>query len=86
MRVERVALEHHGNAALGGRHFVHALAVDQEVSPGDRLEPGNHAQQGGLAAAGRADEDEEFAGADVEVDAVDDLEAGIGLADFAEGN
>jgi hypothetical protein len=29
--------------------------------PGDRLQPGDHAQQRGLAAAGRADEHHEFA-------------------------
>ena len=40
-----------------------------------RLEPGQHAQQRGLAAAGRAEQREEFAGRDVERQAVDRGEA-----------
>ena len=74
VRIERVGLEHHGDAALGRRHLVHALAVDQQLAAGDRLEPGDHAQQRRLAAARGADEDGELAGIDVEVDAVDDLD------------
>jgi hypothetical protein len=37
--------------------------------------PGQHAQQGRLAAARRADQHHELAVGDVEADAVDDLEA-----------
>jgi hypothetical protein len=36
------------------------------------LQPGDDAQQGRLAAAGRADEDHELAVLDVQVDALDD--------------
>ena len=61
VRVERVGLEHHGEPALGGRHLVHALAVDQDVAVGDLLEPGDHPEQRRLAAAGGADEDDELA-------------------------
>ena len=86
MRVKRVALEDHGKIALGGGQVVDDAVADGNRAIGDVLEAGNHAQQGGLTAAGRADEDEEFTGADIEIDAVDDLEAGIGLADFAEGD
>ena len=46
------------------------------ISPaGDVLEPGDHAQQRGLAAAGRADQHDELAVGDLDVDAVDDLVA-----------
>ena len=85
MRVERIGLEHHGDAALGRRHLVHALAVDHQVAAGDRLEPGDHAQQGGLAAARRADEHGELARLDGEVDAVDDLDLAVALDDVAGG-
>jgi hypothetical protein len=44
------------------------------------LQPGDHAQQCGLATAGRADEDDEFAVLDVEVDPLDDLDIAIGFA------
>ena len=52
------------------------------ISPrGDGLEPGDHAQQRRLAAAGGADQHAELAVADLEVDALDGLEAArIGLA------
>ena len=47
------------------------------ISPlGDALEAGDHAQEGGLAAAGRADQGQELAVADLEVDALDDGSSG----------
>ncbi len=36
-------------------------AVDADLADGDRLQPGDRVEQRGLAAAGRADEDEEAA-------------------------
>ena len=59
-------------------------AVDQEIARGDLLEPGDHPQQGGLAAAGRTDEDAELAVLDLEVDALDDLDVAVALADVLE--
>ena len=61
-----------------------ALAVDEDLAAGDLLEPGDHPQQRGLSAAGRADEDDELAVLDVEVDAVDDLDRAEALDDAAE--
>ena len=82
VRVERVGLEHHGEPALGRGHLVDRLAVDAARSPPVIcLEPGDHAQQRGLAAAGRADEDHELAVVDLEVDAVDDLDRAEALDD-----
>ncbi len=61
MRIERVGLEHHREAALRGPDVGRVLAVDQDLAGGDVLEAGDQAQQRGLAAAGGADEDDEFA-------------------------
>ena len=65
-------------------HLVHRLAVDQHVAVGDRLEAGDHPQQRRLAAARGADEDDELAVADGEVDAVDHLGGAEALDDLAE--
>ena len=61
---------------LAGGEVVDPLAVDEEIARGDVLEPGDQAQQRRLSAAGRADEDDELAVVDVEVDALDDLRSG----------
>ena len=42
VRVERVGLEHHGDAALRRRHLVHPLAVEHQRAAGDLLQPGDH--------------------------------------------
>ncbi len=52
-------------------------AVDEQIAAGDRLKPGDHAQQRGLAAARRADENRELTGLDIEVDAVDHLHVAV---------
>ena len=41
--------------------------------------PGDHAQQGGFAAAGRADQDDELAIIDLDADAVQDFGGAEGL-------
>ena len=46
------------------------------------LQAGDHAQQRGLAAAGRADEDDELAVVDLQVDAVDHARGAEVLADL----
>ena len=45
VRVQRVALKHHGHAALGGRQVVDALAINEHLTRGNVLQPGHHAQQ-----------------------------------------
>src|SRR6185503_19178113 len=84
MRIERVALEHHRNAALTRVDVVHRLAADLEAAGRDGLEAGNHAQQRGLATSGGADEDDELLVVDVEVDSFDDLHRPEGLSDAAQ--
>ena len=75
VRVERVILEHHGDVALGRLDLVDDAAADIDLACGDGLEPRDHAQQRGFAAAGGADQHAELAVGDVEVDAFDGLEA-----------
>ena len=74
VRIERVGLEHHGDAAIGRLDIVHHLAADGDLAAADVLEPGDHPEQRRFSAAGRADEDDEFAVLDVDVGAMDDLD------------
>ena len=50
----------------------------------DPLQPGDHPQRGRLAAAGRADEDEELAVRDLELEVVDGARAAEGLRHVVE--
>jgi hypothetical protein len=86
MWVERVGLEDHGDAAFGGLALVHACAADIQVAAGDFLEAGDHPEQGGLAAAGRADEDGEFTLFDRHRHAMDDLDGPVGLGNIFHFN
>src|SRR5690606_793580 len=81
-RVQRVVLEDHGDVTVLGRHVVDHPVTDHERPLGDRLETGDHPQHGGLAAAGRADENEELAVLDVQVDVADGAGAvGVDLSE-----
>ena len=60
MRIQRIVLEHHGNIAVFRSHFIDQPIADIKLPFRDFLQPGDHAQSGGFAAAGRADEDDEF--------------------------
>ena len=66
-----------------GGVVVDDAAVDGDLAAGHRLEPGDHPQDRALAAAGRADEHDELAVADLEVDAVHDLELAVLLDQLA---
>ena len=83
MREQRVALEHHVDRPPVRRHAGDVLAVEQDAALVGRLEAGEHAQQRGLAAAGRAEQREELALVDVERHAVDGGEAAEALGDAA---
>ena len=61
-----------------------AAAGDGDVAAGDPLQPRDHAQQGGLAAAGRADQRYEFVVADLDVDAMDDRDGAEALGDTTD--
>ena len=89
MGIQGVALEHHGDIAVLGGDVVHQLAVDVQLAAGDLLQAGHHAQGGGLAAAGGADQNDELLVRDVQAELlhgndalVRDLQVGLllGLA------
>ncbi len=84
VRVQRVALEHHRQVALRGRQARDVAAVEDDAAGGQRLEPGDQAQQRGLAAARRADEHGELAAGDGQVDALDRLHVAELLLDALE--
>ena len=54
-----------------GKRSLTTRAADPHLAAGDLLEPRDHPQNACLAAAGRADEDHEFAVVDLEVELLD---------------
>src|SRR5205814_3720206 len=71
VRIERVALEDHGDATLARGKVVDDAAADEDVAGGRLLEAGDHAQEGGFSGARGAEEDEELALPALQVDVVD---------------
>ena len=71
VRVQRVVLEHHRDVAVLRRDVGDVAVADEDAAGVDLFEAGEHAQRGGLSAAGGADENEEFAVGDLEVQLVD---------------
>ena len=88
-RIERVvALEHHAAVRAGA---LDGLAGDLDFTGRSRLEPGQHVEHRGLAAAARAQQAEELAGLDVQVEiahghVVAALHRAKNLADARESN
>ena len=74
VRVERVGLEHHRNAAFRRVVLGHILAADEHLPRRQLLETRDRPKQGRLSTPRRADEDHKFAVAYVEVDILDDLD------------
>jgi hypothetical protein len=74
MRIERIGLEHHGNAAFGWCEVVHNLSIKFHCAGRNIFETGDQAQQGGLAATRRSNKHHEFTLLDVEINAFDDID------------
>ena len=74
VRIERVGLEHHRDAALRRRASLTTRSADPDFAAGRFLEAGDHPQQRRFAAARRADEDDELAVDDLEVDVLEDAD------------
>jgi hypothetical protein len=64
-------LEHHHHIAPLRRPRVHDPAIDQDLASAGRLKPRRHAQDGGLAAAGRPDHDQELSVGVLEREVID---------------
>ena len=85
--VEGVVLEDHRDVAMAGLDFVDAAVADADFAGGDLLKPGEHAQRGALAAARGADEDDELAVGDLEIEIAHGVKAvGVVLVDVDEGD
>jgi hypothetical protein len=70
VRVQRIALEHHRHVAFLGQQVVDDATVDADHPGADVLQPGEHAQQRGLAAARGADQHGERTVRDLDADLV----------------
>ncbi len=85
VRIEGVGLEDHRNVAVGRRRPGHFLAADDDLAAVGMIEAGEDAQQRTLAAAGRADQRDEFARLDLEADALEDGVVTEGFGDAGKG-
>jgi len=83
VRIERVVLEYHRDVPRARRQVVHHRAADDDLPRGDVLESRDHPQQRRLAASRRADEHDELARLDLEIDAVDHLGVAVRLRNVA---
>ena len=81
---ERVVLEYEADAAVAGRNAGDVAPVQRYAPVVDLDEPGDGAQQRALAAAARAEQNEELALLDLERDVVDDRMRLIPLGDLVE--
>ncbi len=84
VREECVVLEHRVDVALVRRNSLHVFAGDADESFVGLLEPGKHAQRGGLAATARAEQREKLAGFNLEVDLVDGDHLAVALRHIDE--
>ena len=53
--IQRVVLKYHGDIPVLGGHVVDHPVADVQLAAADVLQAGDHAQGGGLAAAGGTD-------------------------------
>ncbi len=86
MRIERIGLEHHGDAAISRRHVVDQLTVDPKFAVGDGFQPGNHPKRGRLAATRRANQHRQRFVGDFQIDAAHGDVATVNLHDVAEAD
>ena len=83
VRIERVGLEHHGDAALGRRHVVDALPSISRSPAVISSSPAIMRSSVDLPQPDGPTKTHELAVVDLEVDALDDLDVAEALADVA---
>ena len=87
MRKQVVALEDHADVAVQGAERRAATAdmaaVDDDLARIDRLQAVDAPEKRALAGAGPADDGDDLALLDVEIDAVEDDVAAVALRDVA---
>ena len=71
MRVERDALKDHCDVALLRWDVLDGTAVKEDTAARWRVQPGDHVERRRLAAARRAQQDDEFLVNDLEVERID---------------
>src|SRR5580704_5855719 len=71
VRIKSVGLEHHRYIALGRRNVVHYTLPEADGASRRKLEAGEHAQGRRLPAAGGAEQADELARPNVEIEIVD---------------
>ena len=84
MRIERIGLEHHGDATFRRRRLSDVEAVDEAMTLGNPLKPCDHPQQSRLAAAGRPKQRSERPFLDGEAEIGDRGDGTISLRDLPE--
>ena len=60
IRIERVALEHHGHVAILGLQVIDPLAIDQDFAIRGILQPRDHSHRRGFSTARRPQQHKEF--------------------------
>ncbi|MCY1183234.1 hypothetical protein D9M73_238400 [compost metagenome] len=87
MREQCVVLEHHADVAFVRRHVVDRASGQLDLAGSRGLEACQHHQAGGLAGAGRPEQREEFAFANIQIEVFDDQRfAVIALLHTAEAD
>ncbi len=84
VREQGVGLEHHRHVAVGGRKLGHVAAADQDLALGRHLQPRDHAQGRGLAAARGAEQRHQRARLDRERHVVDRRDRAVALGHVAK--
>src|ERR1700756_429682 len=73
MRVQCKELEYKGDVPVGRAQTLYRLAVDKDIAPVDVLESGYGTQGRRFAAAGRTEQNHEFAVVNVQIKLTNDV-------------
>ena len=76
-RIERVGLEDHADRAVLGVSPRYVLVADRDTAVADVDQAGDAVQQGRLAAAGGAEQDQKLAVMDIEIEFLDDVRPAV---------